>query len=72
MDLMSKMHYLQDVFQMTTVAFVSVINNYIKGLHLFWDTLCVCVFIYIYIYICHYLFGDKIIQNCASKILREA
>ena len=32
--------FLQDVFQMTTIALVSVINHYhINGLHLFWDTL---------------------------------
>ena len=40
------MHFLQDVFQMTTIALISVINHYhINGLHLFWDIL------YIYIYI---------------------
>ena len=34
------MHFLQDMFQMSTIAFVSVINHYhINGLHLFWDTL---------------------------------
>ena len=32
--------FSQDVFQMTAIASVSVINYYqIKGLHLFWDTL---------------------------------
>ena len=34
------MHFLLDMFQMTTIAFVSIINHYhINGLHLFWDTL---------------------------------
>ena len=34
------MHFLQDMFQMTTIALVSVINHYqINGLYLFWDTL---------------------------------
>ena len=35
-----RVHFLQDVFQMTAIALVSVINPYhINGLHLFWDTL---------------------------------
>ena len=34
---MHMMHFLQDVIQMTTIAFVSVINYY--GLYLFWDIL---------------------------------
>ena len=39
MSLAQKMHFLQDVFQITAIALVSVINYYpIKGLHLFWDT----------------------------------
>ena len=42
-DLMSpaqRMHFLQDVFQMTTIAPISVINHYyINVLYLFWDTL---------------------------------
>ena len=34
------MHFFQDVFQMTAIVLVSVINHYhINGLHLFWDTL---------------------------------
>ena len=34
------MDFLQDVFQMTTIAFVSVItHHHINRLHLFWDTL---------------------------------
>ena len=38
-----KMHFLQDVFQITTIVLVSVINHYhINGLHLFWDTLHEC------------------------------
>ena len=37
------MHFLLDVFQMTAIALVSVINHYhINGLHLFWDTLYIC------------------------------
>ena len=33
------MHFLQDVFQMTAITFVSVKNHYhINGLHLFCDT----------------------------------
>ena len=40
------MHFLQDVFQMTAIAFVSIINHYPNnGLHLFWDTLCVSIYI---------------------------
>ena len=36
----SKDTFLQDVFQMTVIALVTVINHYhINGLHLFWDTL---------------------------------
>ena len=34
------LHFLQDVFQMTAIVLVSVINHYhINGLHLFWDIL---------------------------------
>ena len=40
MSLSQSMHFLQDMFQMTAVALVSVINHYhINGLHLFLDTL---------------------------------
>ena len=40
MSLAQRMHFLQDMFQMTAIALVSVINhNHINGLHLFWDTL---------------------------------
>ena len=40
MSLAQRMYFLQDVFQMTAVVLVSVINHYhFKGLHLFWDTL---------------------------------
>ena len=40
MSLAQRMHFLLDMFQMTTIVFVSVINNYhIIGLHLFWDIL---------------------------------
>ena len=38
--LTQRVHFLQDMFEMATIAFVSVINHYhINGLHLFWDTL---------------------------------
>ena len=40
MSLAQRMHFLQDVFQMATIAQVSIINQYhIDGLRLFWDTL---------------------------------
>ena len=40
MSLAKRMHFLHDMFQMTAIALVSVINHYhINGLHLFWDTL---------------------------------
>ena len=40
MFLAQRKHFLQDVFQMTYIALVSVINpNYINGFHLFWDNL---------------------------------
>ena len=36
MSLAQRMHFLQDVFEMTTIALVSGINhNYINGLHLY-------------------------------------
>ena len=39
MSLAQSMYFLQTVFQMTTIALVSVMNhNHINGLHLFWDT----------------------------------
>ena len=39
-SLAQRMHFLQNVFQMTAIALVSVINHYhINELHLFWDTL---------------------------------
>ena len=41
-DLMSvvhRMHFLEDVFELTPIAPVSLINHsHINGLHLFWDT----------------------------------
>ena len=38
------MHFLQDVFQMTAIALVSVINHYhINGLHLFLETLYISI-----------------------------
>ena len=41
--------FLQDMFQMTAVALVSVINHYhINGLHLFWDTQYIRTYIYIH------------------------
>ena len=40
-----RMHFLQDVFKMITIALVSVINQYhINGLHLFWDILYIKYF----------------------------
>ena len=40
MSVAQRMPFLQDVFQMTAIAFVSVINHYhINGLPLFWDIL---------------------------------
>ena len=40
MYLAERMQFLLDVFQMTAITFVSVLNHYhIKGFHLFWDTL---------------------------------
>ena len=48
MFLAQKMHFLQNVFQMNTIALVSVINPYhINGLHLY-----LSLYIYIYIYVC--------------------
>ena len=45
MSVAERMHFLQDVFQMTAIALVSVINDYYtKGLHLFWDTLYLSMF----------------------------
>ena len=53
MSLVQRMHFLQDVFQMTAITLVSVINHYhINWLHLFWDT----QYIYIYIYMCIYIY----------------
>ena len=57
-DLMSqaqRIHFLQDLFQMTAIALVSIINLiHINGLHQFWDTLliystgeCVCVCVHL-------------------------
>ena len=40
MSLAQRMHFLQDMFQITAIALISLINHYhINGLHLFWDTL---------------------------------
>ena len=40
MSLAERIHFLQDVFQMTAIALVSVINHYhMNGLPLFRDTL---------------------------------
>ena len=44
MSLAQRMRFLQDVFQMTAITLISVINPYrINGLHLFWDTLYINV-----------------------------
>ena len=47
------MYFSQDLFKMTAMALVSVINYYdINGLHLFiYVRLIMLVYIYIYIYI---------------------
>ena len=38
MSLAHRMHFLQNVFQMTAIELVSVLNHYhINGLLLFWD-----------------------------------
>ena len=51
MCLVQRMYFSQDVFQMTAIVLVSVINHYhTKGLHLFWNTLYIYIYIYIYIY----------------------
>ena len=40
MSLSQRIKFLQDLFQMTGIVLLSVINHYhINGLHLFWDTL---------------------------------
>ena len=39
MTLAERIIFLQDVFQMTAIALVSVINYYYNGLHLFCDIL---------------------------------
>ena len=40
MSLAQRMHFLQDVDQMTATALISVINHHhINRLHLFWDNL---------------------------------
>ena len=40
MFLTQRVHFLLDVFQMTTIALVSVVNRYhINGFYQFWDTL---------------------------------
>ena len=39
MSLTQRMHFLLDVFQMTAIALVSVINYHINGLHLLLDPL---------------------------------
>ena len=43
------MDILQDLFQMTAIALVSVINHYhINGLHLFWDTQYIYIAVSLY------------------------
>ena len=40
MSLAERMYFLQDMFQMTAIALVSVVNhNHINRLHLFWNNL---------------------------------
>ena len=58
MSLAQRMHFLQDVLQMTAIAFVSVIKNYhINELHLFWDILYTHAHTHIYIYIYIYIYN---------------
>ena len=46
MSLAQKMHFLQEVIQMTAIALVSVLTHYhINRLHLFWDTLYMCAWV---------------------------
>ena len=53
MSLAQKMHFLLDVFQMSAVMLISVMNHYhIYGLHLFWDTLYICVCVCVYVCVC--------------------
>ena len=55
MSLAQRMHFLKEVFQMTAIILVSVINHYhINGLHLFWDTQ------YLKIYHCEQIISLKI------------
>ena len=35
MSLAQRIHFLHDVFQITAIALISVINHHMKGLHLF-------------------------------------
>ena len=64
------MHFLQDVFQMTAIALVSVINHdHINELNLFWDTLyiyvciCVCVCVCVSMPVRVNVFEKKVAQN---------
>ena len=51
MSLAERIHFWQDMFQMTAITLVSVINHYhINGLHLLWDTLYITREISIIIY----------------------
>ena len=59
-SLAQRLHFFTDVFQMASIALVSVINPYhIKGLHLFWDTLYVYIYgqYCIYVYVCVFYFS---------------
>ena len=58
------MHFLQDVFQMTAITLVPVINHYhINGLHLFWDILYNKAMIFKRCY-CYVLILEGFDQQC--------
>ena len=47
MSIAQRIYFLQDVFQMTTIVYVSVINHYhINRLYLFYfETPCICIYV---------------------------
>ena len=50
MSLAQRMQFFKDMFQMSAIALVSVINHYhINGWHLFWDSLNMCVNVYMHV-----------------------
>ena len=67
MSLAQRMHFLQEVFQMTAIALISMINHYhTDGFYLFWDT--IYIYIYIYIYISFYLCMCVCVFSCVFKL----